>query len=81
MKRKVAVESSLSNVSNYLKSKGYDVYNLTSQNNMNNYDAIVVTGQDKNFLGMEDTSTKSVVIDARGKTPEEICNTLDNSLK
>lgn len=82
MKRKVAVEDGLKNVSSYLQNQGCDVCSLkSSESNFDKYDAIVVSGQDKDFLGMEDTMTNSSVIDARGKTPEEIYSQLQNNMK
>ena len=81
MKRKVAVENSLTNVSDYLRSQGYDVTNLQSNANLDGYDAIVVSGQDKDFMGMEDTLTKSAVVDARGNTPEEVYNQLQQNMR
>lgn len=80
MKRKIAIEDSLTQVSSYLKSQGYDVTSLNN-NNLNNCEAVIVSGQDNNFMGMEDTLTKAQVVDAAGKTPEEIYNQLKNTLR
>lgn len=68
----IAVESSLTNVRDYLEQKGYRVEALGSSNNMNKYAAIVITGQDSNMMGFEDTYTKAPVIDARGQSAEQI---------
>ncbi|MDI3310578.1 MAG: YkuS family protein, partial [Thermoanaerobacterium sp.] len=40
--------------------------------NVNDYDAIVITGQHKDMLGFENTYTNSPIIDATGMTPEDI---------
>lgn len=77
MGKRIAVESQLSNVKRYLTDRGYDVVNLEqnkdlSKFNINDFDAIVITGQHKNMMGFEDTITKSPVIDATGMTPEDI---------
>ena len=48
---------------------------------MDLYDAVVVTGFNKDFLGIEDTNTKAVVIDAKGLTAEQVYNRLENSLQ
>ncbi|AIS52051.1 hypothetical protein TKV_c08690 [Thermoanaerobacter kivui] len=76
MGKKVAVESQLSNIKNYLKERGYEVVELEeyllSKNNFNAYDAVVITGQSRNMLGMDDISTKAAVIDATGMTPFDV---------
>lgn len=81
MKRKIAVEGSLSDVKGLLQSKGYQVEDLNNQNNLDSYDAIIITGQDSNVLGMENAVTKSPVIDARGQSAEDIYQQLQNRIK
>ncbi|WP_168198255.1 YkuS family protein [Crassaminicella thermophila] len=79
--KKVAVEKSLENVKNYLNNKGFDVADLESATtNLKNFDAIVVSGQNSNLLGMHDTSTKASVINAKGLTVEDIYEELNNRL-
>lgn len=81
MKRKIAVEGSLSDVKDLLQSKGYQVEDLNNKNNLNTYDAIIITGQDSNVLGIENAVTKSPVIDARGQSAEEVYQQLQNRIK
>ena len=76
MKGKIAIEPALSNVKSYLTENGYDVVSMTSD--LRGYDAIVVTGLSKNLLGIQDTETKAVVINADGLTPQEIANRLND---
>ena len=70
MRKKIAVEHSLTDVVDYLKEKGFDVESLDNSRDLNRFDAIVVTGQDSNILGIEDTETKTPVIKARGQSAE-----------
>lgn len=80
--KKVAVEDSLKNVSSYFKNQGCDVCSLkSSDSNLDKYDAIIVSGQDKDFMGMEDALTNATVIDARGKTPEGIYSQVQNNMR
>ncbi|MBE3591589.1 MAG: YkuS family protein [Thermoanaerobacter sp.] len=76
MGKRVAVESQLSNIKEYLKQKGYEVVELketlSEKNNLNAYDAIVITGQSRNMLGINDISTKVPVIDATGMSPFDV---------
>lgn len=77
--KKIAVEDSLTNVSDYLRSQGCDVCKLTQEKNLDTCDAVVVSGQDENFMGIQDTLTKAFVVDAAGKTAEEVYNQIKNN--
>ncbi|MTI65940.1 MAG: YkuS family protein [Firmicutes bacterium] len=78
MNRRILVEDSLTNVKDVLLGQGYEVGKLsTEKNNLEGYDAIVVSGQDKNFMGITNTVTKSPVIDARNKSAEDILNQIN----
>lgn len=75
---RVAIEEPLQNVKSYLEEKGYFVEDLDrKRNQLDSYDAIVVTGQDSNFLGIQDSSTTKSVISAKGRTPVEIYNEIE----
>ena len=79
MKRKIAVEDGLKNISEYLKNHGYDICNLNNEKNLNDCEAVIVSGQDDNFMGISDTVTKTKVIVASGKTLEEVHNQINRS--
>lgn len=75
--KKVGIEEPLSNVRRYLESRDCSVEVLKSNNKesrsaLDQYDAIVVSGADSNFMGMEDVITTTKVINAEGKTEDEI---------
>lgn len=77
--KKVGIEKTLGNVKRYLESRDcevsvLDAANKESQRALNSFDAIVVTGADSNFMGMEDIVTSTAVINAEGKTEDEIYN-------
>jgi hypothetical protein len=84
MKRNIAVERNLTPVKYYLTGKGYNVdsidINKEYTKGMDKYDAIVVTGMNSNFLGIQDTNTKAVVIEAKGLTSEQVFNELEKRL-
>ncbi|TCO79361.1 YkuS family protein [Marinisporobacter balticus] len=70
---KIAVEKSLENVRNYLQNQGCDVMALeNTKSNLKKFDLIVVSGQNSNLLGMQDTSTKATVINAKGMSPQDV---------
>lgn len=79
--KKVAVEKSLGNVRNYLQEKGFTVTDLdTARDSLNGFDAVVVSGQDDNFMGIHDTSTKAPIINARGMDVEDVYKQIKNRL-
>lgn len=85
MARRVAVSDSLSPLKQMLHRAGYDVVNLEneavpSETGMSEYDAVVVSGVDVNLMGMQDISGRSVVINAAGKSPQEILEELRSRL-
>ena len=82
---KIAIEPNLTPVKDYLTEKGHSVESVSfskqSSENLQGYDAIVVTGLNSNFLGVHDAETKAVVINADGLTPEEVAGELDEISK
>lgn len=76
MGKKIAVESQLSNIKEYLRQKGYEVIELketlSGKNNLNAYDAVVITGQSRNMMGIDDVLTEVPVIDATGMSPFDV---------
>jgi hypothetical protein len=84
MRAKVAVESELSNVSEYLESEGYKViefqHNDELQDELEDVDAIITTGLDEDFLGMHDIQTDAIVIEASGLSAQEIAMMLEKRL-
>lgn len=85
MLRNVAVEGNLRPVSEFLSQKGYHVDSVSFDREftreMEKYDAVVVTGLTKDFLGVQDTNTKALVIDAKGLTAEQVYNAIENGLR
>lgn len=78
MSKKVAIESDLQNVKDLFTKEGYIVdeidENQAEKISGKDYEAIIVSGGSINFLGNENTSTSSPVINAEGLSPQEIYN-------
>lgn len=72
----VAIEKTLSNLAEVLETEGYDVVTL-DDNNINSVDAIIVSGADINLLNIQDALTDVPVINATGKTFNEIIRELE----
>jgi len=73
---KVAIESSLSPVRDYLSSQGCQVVSLEAAGlqslSGNAYSAVVISGADKNVMGIQDIEADCPVINALGMTPEQV---------
>jgi hypothetical protein len=67
--KKIAVEENLTGLRELLRKQGYTVVNPGGDENVL---AVVVTGLDNNTMNMQDITTKVPVIDAAGKTPDQI---------
>lgn len=81
MGKKIAVSEGLTPVKKLLNREGYDIINLENDADisgarMKDYAAVIISGMDDNLMGMEDVSTKALVISAEGKDPEEILQEL-----
>jgi hypothetical protein len=74
--RIIGVEENLTPVVHLLTEKGYNVesvdFSTEFRKNIDKYDALVITGLNKDFLGVQDTVSQIPVIDAKGLSAEEV---------
>ena len=70
-KKKVAVEIGLANYRQFLEEEGYEVVDL-GEEGAAEVDAVLITGRDKNALGMTNRATEAFVMDVTGRQPEEV---------
>ncbi len=81
-KMRVAIESNLTPIKDFLTWKGHMVENINLRDQsppyLNGFDAFVVSGLNTDFMGVEATDTKAMVINADGLTPEEVANRLQS---
>lgn len=78
---RVAVEESLTNVSEALKAKGYEVVKLKNEEDAKGCDCCVITGQDANVMGIQNLVSEGAVIDASGMSADEICKEVEERIK
>jgi len=69
--RRVAVEETLTHVGQALRAGGFEVVPLR-EDVLTQVDAVVLSGQDPNVMGMADRQTEASVINAHGLTAEEV---------
>lgn len=77
MSKIIGVEQSLSNVEDALIAKGYEVIQLRNETDAKKCDACIITGQDKDVMGISDSIIAGPVIDANGLSAEEITQRVD----
>ncbi|WP_291633325.1 YkuS family protein [Clostridium sp.] len=80
--KKIAVQKGLKEVKDYLCEEGYTVKEFDNRkknagNFLNRYDAVIVTGENQNIMGVEDTISKTSIINATGMTSEEVKNQIE----
>jgi len=68
---KIAVEGNLSNVREFLQQNGYQVLTI-DRGSIPDCDCCVISGGDRNMLGIHDTNTKVPVISIQGLTENEV---------
>ncbi|WP_280769150.1 YkuS family protein [Salipaludibacillus daqingensis] len=77
---KVGVESTLTDVEQALLAHGHEVIQLENEEDASGCDCCVVSGQQENVMGIEDTTTNAAVVSAQGLTAEEVCQRVDQSV-
>ncbi|MCR4398431.1 MAG: YkuS family protein [Firmicutes bacterium] len=80
MGKTVAVEGELSNVARALRDAGYEVIGLDDPR-WKAADAVVIKGMDRDFLNVQDTGTRSPVIDASGMKEMEVVRVVADRLR
>jgi hypothetical protein len=78
MGKRIGVEQSLTNVSDALRAKGYDVVELQQEQDANGCDCCVITGQDQNVMGIQNAITQGSVLNAHGMSAEEVCQAVES---
>ncbi|MFW5649670.1 MAG: YkuS family protein [Candidatus Alkaliphilus sp. MAG34] len=80
--KKIGIEAGLTNVADFLISKGHSVRTLDGLmvedvSSLKNLDAIVVGGLSANTIGYDDPEIKAQLINADGLTPQEVENKIN----
>ncbi|NPV69986.1 MAG: YkuS family protein [Firmicutes bacterium] len=75
----MAVDDDLTNVRDALLRRGYDVVTL-DQPGWAEANAVVIKGMDRDFMDVQDVTTRAPVIDASGLTEEEIVQAIEDRL-
>ncbi|MFD2043946.1 YkuS family protein [Ornithinibacillus salinisoli] len=77
---RIGVEGTLTDVKEALMEMGHEVIDLRSEGDTAHCDCCVISGQDKDVMGMADTSIAGPVISADGQNAEQVCQMVNNKL-
>lgn len=70
---RIGVGPALSNVKDALKEMGHEVIDVHSEDDAAGCDGIIISGTDKDMMGIADVAIDGSVINAEGSTTDEIC--------
>lgn len=71
MNKVIAVEGNLSPVKSFLSEKGCNIIDIKSAQSRR-VDAVVISGSDENLMSMQDIAVNAPVINAKGKSPQQV---------
>ncbi|WP_018931084.1 YkuS family protein [Gracilibacillus lacisalsi] len=78
---RIGVEESLTAVQQQLQENGHEVITLRQEQDTNGCDCCVVSGQDQNVMGMQDTAIQGSVISAQGLNANDVCQQVEQRLQ
>ncbi|TRM12245.1 hypothetical protein FH966_11445 [Lentibacillus cibarius] len=78
---RIGVEETLTDVKEALAEMGHDVVDLHSEDDTGYCDCCVISGQDKDVMGMSTASIAGPVVNADGQNAEEVCQMVNDRLK
>lgn len=81
---RIAIEEGLTPFAQALQAQGYEISVIgfnTENESLDQVDAVVVSGMHENFLGQHKIKTEAPVINAEGRTPDDVVHAIKQSLK
>lgn len=70
---RIGVEPSLSHVKEALITMGHDVVDLQNEADASHCELAIISGQDKDMMGISNVITSGSVINAQGANTNEVC--------
>lgn len=77
---RIAVEPSLTDVKDALMQMGHDVVDLNTEDDAAYSDCCIISGQDKDVMGIANTVIAGPVINAQGNSADEISQMVEQKL-
>ncbi|MFW6269594.1 MAG: YkuS family protein [Bacillota bacterium] len=80
MEATIAIEDDLEDIKQELRENNYSLVDL-EEADLDRVNAVLISGQDENVMGMMDTITEAPVINVQGMTASEVKDELDQKIK
>ncbi|MBU5266499.1 YkuS family protein [Virgibacillus proomii] len=77
---RIGVEESLANVKEALMEMGHEVVDLRSEEDAAYCDCCIISGQDKDVMGITEAVIAGSVINAQGMSAEDVCQMVNRKL-
>ncbi|SHG89948.1 MULTISPECIES: YkuS family protein [Virgibacillus] len=77
---RIGVETTLSDVKDALTEMGHHVVDLRGAEDAAYCDCCVISGQDKDVMGVMQAEIAGAVINAQGMNTEEVCNVVNQKV-
>ncbi|MDY0396234.1 YkuS family protein [Virgibacillus halophilus] len=77
---RIGVEPGLNDIKEELASKGHEIVELRSEADTANCDCCIISGMDKDLMGISDVVINGPVINAQGQNAEEVVSMVDDKL-
>ncbi|GAB3068324.1 YkuS family protein [Virgibacillus ainsalahensis] len=77
---RIGVEETLTDVKEALMEMGHEVVDLRSADDTAYCDCCIISGQDKDVMGMSTTSIAGPVVNAQGFSADEVCQMVNNKI-
>lgn len=78
---RIGVEESLTDVQQQLQADGHEVITLRQEEDANGCDCCIISGQDQNVMGMQNTAIQGSVISAQGHSANDISQEVQQKLQ
>lgn len=78
---RIGVEGTLSDVKAALMEMGHEVVDIRSESDVNGCDCCIISGMDKDVMGMADVSTEASVINAQGYAAQDIVQMVNERIQ
>jgi len=77
---RIAVEGTLTDVKTALMEMGHEIIDLHTEKDAEHCDCCVISGQDKDVMGVQNASIAGPVINADGQSAEDVCRMVNHKL-
>jgi len=74
---RIGVEPAMTNVKQALEELGHEVVEVRSENDAQGCDSIIISGTDKDMMGIADVHIEGPVINAEGATTDDVCQMVE----